>query len=36
MSRTNYYQRNREVTLNRTKRYYHDNIKILTEKVKKI
>ena len=32
MSGTIYYQRNREVMLNRAKRYYHDNIEVLREK----
>ena len=34
MSETTYYQRNREVILNRPKRYYHDNIEILREKAR--
>ena len=34
MSETTYCQRNKLVILNRTKRYYHDNIKLLREKVK--
>ena len=32
MNGTTYYQRNREVMLNRAKRYYHDNIEVLREK----
>ena len=34
MSGTNYYQRNREVMLNRVKKYYQDNIVVLREKAK--
>ena len=34
MSGTTYYQRNEPVILNRTKRYYHDNIEVLREKAK--
>ena len=34
MSETTYCQRNKLVILNRTKRYYHDNIKLLREKAK--
>ena len=34
MSGTTYYQRNREVILNRAKRYYHDNIEVLREKAR--
>ena len=34
MSGITYYQRNREVMLNRAKRYYHDNIEVLREKTK--
>ena len=34
MSGTTYYQRNREVMLNRAKRHYHDNIDVLREKAK--
>ena len=33
MSERTYYQRNREVILNRAKKYYHDNEEILREKV---
>ena len=31
MSETTYYQRNKEVILNRVKKYYHDNIEELRE-----
>ena len=34
MRGTTCYQGNREVMLNRAKRYYHDNIKVLREKAK--
>ena len=34
MSETTYYQRNREVILNRAKDYYENNKKLLREKVK--
>ena len=34
MNGTIYYQKNREVILNRGKRYYHDNIDVLREKAK--
>ena len=34
MSGTTYYQRNREVTLNRAKDYYENNKKLLREIVK--
>ena len=34
MSESTYYQRNREVILNRAKSYYHDNIEALREKAK--
>ena len=34
MSGSTYYQRNREVMLNRAKRYYHDNVEVLREKAK--
>ena len=34
MSETTYYQRNREVILNRAKDYYDNNKKLLREKVK--
>ena len=34
MSETTCYQRNREVMLNRVKKYYQDNKKILKEKVR--
>ena len=34
MSETTSYRRNKEVILNRTKRYYHDNIEELREKAK--
>ena len=34
MSETTYYQRNREVMLNRGKRYYQGNKKILKEKAR--
>ena len=32
---TTYYQRNREMMLNRAKRYYHHNIEVLKEKARK-
>ena len=35
-SKISYYQRNREVILNRAKHYYHDNIKELRERAQKI
>ena len=35
MSDTNYYQRNREVTLNRAKDYYENNKEILRERENK-
>ena len=34
MSETNYYQKNREMILNRAKRYYHDNIEVLSKKAR--
>ena len=34
MSGTTYYKKNREVMLNRAKRYYYDNIEVLREKAK--
>ena len=34
MSKTTYYQRNKEVILNRAKRYYLDNIEELRESKK--
>ena len=34
MSETTYYQRNKEVNLNRAKRYYDDNIEVLIEKAR--
>ena len=34
MSETTYYQKNKEVSLNRAKRYYHDNIKLLRKKAR--
>ena len=34
MSETTYYQRNREVILNRVKKYYHDNEEVLREKAR--
>ena len=34
MSETTYYHRNKEVILNRTKRYYCDNIERLRERAK--
>ena len=34
MSETTYYQRNKEVKLNRAKRYYDDNIEVLIEKAR--
>ena len=34
MSRTTYYQRNKQVILNRAKRYYQDNIEELRERAK--
>ena len=34
MSGTTYYQRNKEVILNRAKDYYHDNIERLRERAK--
>ena len=34
MSGTINYQRNKEVILNRAKRYYHDNIEVLREKAR--
>ena len=35
MSETTYYQRNKEVILNRTKDYYENNKEVLREKAKK-
>ena len=35
MSKTNYYQRNREVILNRAKDYYESNKELLRERAKK-
>ena len=35
MSETTYYQRNREVILNRAKDYYENNKELLREKAKK-
>ena len=35
MSGTTYYQRNREVILNRAKDYYENNKKLLRERAKK-
>ena len=34
MSETTYYQRNKEVILNRAKKYYRENIEELREKAK--
>ena len=34
MSETTYYQRNREVILNRAKDYYENNKELLTERAK--
>ena len=34
MSGTTYYERNRDVILNRAKRYYRDNIEVLREKAR--
>ena len=34
MSETTYYQKNREVILNRAKKYYHDNIGVLREQAR--
>ena len=35
MSETTYYQKkNRELILNRARRYYHDNIEVLIEKAR--
>ena len=36
MSETTYYQRNREVTLNRAKDYYENSNKLLREREQKI
>ena len=36
MSETSYYQRNREVILNRAKDYYENNIELLREREQKI
>ena len=36
MSETTYYQRNREVILNRAKNYYENNKELLTEREQKI
>ena len=35
MSRTTYYERNRDMILNRTKYYYENNKELLRERVKK-
>ena len=35
MSSTTYYQRNREVMLNRANEYYENNTEVLREKAKK-
>ena len=34
MSETTYYQKNKEVILNRAKRYYHGYTEVLTEKAR--
>ena len=34
MSKTTYYQGNKEVILNRARPYYHDNIGVLREKAR--